>query len=1340
VSLLFPGGRRQNNLQGDARTQYSVTSLSGSISLLNVSRNGAIATADASQNRTGVARVTVSFIGQNVTATVDITVTNYRDIEVVAVPNPSYSGSTSIRLTSLHPIANVTPPQYEKATATMRMLMMAGSRSLADRDLSNSVATYALSSDPGVLAAVSPGSAALSVQGGSSSGVINISGTFSGTVATISLQLTVSGSSVRITEVLNLRLRTNSGRTLRNGGTFGGRRDVSTARMALGVRLSNGRQIPNAVSDLGAISLPGVFLFATGTPSVLNISTTTGLVTLLDNHHSNVVVSVLVASSSALPGSSMVVACNLEPLERGDVDLGASNGPPIAAQRVREYFTVDVRVNTGQQTLASFNLVVVYNASVMEVNDSTTFPIGNSGTVQEETAVRADRVPAQVLMPGIIVGSTFSGTNQLLARLMIRALVPGVHQLTGLVVVLQDDGQPPSDIARNRTFDAGTVTFLADNGRRRRDEARTDLAVPHLAQSVLMDGSVGNRQRRQSCDTATSAGVRGDVDCNCEFQPSDALFVHTFVASRGVSQSAGRTYVENTRARCGHVDRALDVDHSGGIDAADAKMLLQIIATKAYFADLSVRPSNATSACTANLSVSLFGPANVQPPSSGVSVLFLVRTQGLSANQVQQALNFSGGMGIALLQQNVANSADSPQLLVRADRIEGTRMFSAVFSHEGALSNVGISVVLLITTSTPRLQLYVGLEPTTAAPVRTALYPPFAMLINLAEVQLSQSGALWLNTTGTLGYNPRTVLNHSPASSACAGVSLTPTAAPTLVNTTASPTFVSPAPSTTPTTQVTSGPTQVPSRAPTEFSGQSPTTQLSATSLAPTLAPAVDVAGTRAPSQSPTATNNLSPTADLSGSGDDASTLSPTFDDSGSGIGAVPTIAPTALSLLSTEVPSVSSSTSQTPDLSATESDSDGEDFPWWLFLVIAMGLLLILVVLVLVQRRRHRDNKHVTTQRAHDDPTLFVISNEAFLASDDRPTTTTNFAAGLEGLDSFLVGVEDANVGEGGVSDLVSGDRTASTGAHDGPLRQIFLPGADVGATATLVDDSIFQAVDQTDVGTVRRILEAGMSAHGDAAEYEHYGYTPLQLAVLRNCSDICKLLLQHGRQVKPNATQRHAMKHLCPLPPLHLLAKRGTGTDVIETLVEGGLNVNGRDSSGQTALHIAAATGNLPVAEELLRFGANVKAVEHVSGHTALHTAAESGDTAMVELLAWSNLRAVNHPDRKGRTPLHAAALTGAIDVTLALLEAGARCNVMDHSGCSAQDVVGPGQADLFKLLSAHRQLERATSTGSAGYRDVAPAEDQRPPEDDHVVEDENVLDVDECIDAFAFGTFEF
>lgn len=71
---------------------------------------------------------------------------------------------------------------------------------------------------------------------------------------------------------------------------------------------------------------------------------------------------------------------------------------------------------------------------------------------------------------------------------------------------------------------------------------------------------------------------------------------------------------------------------------------------------------------------------------------------------------------------------------------------------------------------------------------------------------------------------------------------------------------------------------------------------------------------------------------------------------------------------------------------------------------------------------------------------------------------------------------------------------------------------------------------------------------------------------------------------------------------------------------MINNGANINHVDSDEQTALHIAAANGNIKVARLLIENGANVSSVDNY-GWTALHIAASEGHPEFVEFLIQVN-----------------------------------------------------------------------------------------------------------------------
>ncbi|MDR2583605.1 MAG: methylmalonyl-CoA mutase family protein [Fibromonadaceae bacterium] len=81
--------------------------------------------------------------------------------------------------------------------------------------------------------------------------------------------------------------------------------------------------------------------------------------------------------------------------------------------------------------------------------------------------------------------------------------------------------------------------------------------------------------------------------------------------------------------------------------------------------------------------------------------------------------------------------------------------------------------------------------------------------------------------------------------------------------------------------------------------------------------------------------------------------------------------------------------------------------------------------------------------------------------------------------------------------------------------------------------------------------------------------------------------------------------------LTMLHLTAEYDENVEVAKVLISMGANVNAKEQSGLSPLHIAVTYGNIKVAEILISNGANVNAKED-NGMTPLHIAAVAKNTA--------------------------------------------------------------------------------------------------------------------------------
>jgi ankyrin repeat protein len=109
-------------------------------------------------------------------------------------------------------------------------------------------------------------------------------------------------------------------------------------------------------------------------------------------------------------------------------------------------------------------------------------------------------------------------------------------------------------------------------------------------------------------------------------------------------------------------------------------------------------------------------------------------------------------------------------------------------------------------------------------------------------------------------------------------------------------------------------------------------------------------------------------------------------------------------------------------------------------------------------------------------------------------------------------------------------------------------------------------------------------------------------------------------------------------------------------------GANVNQRDKSGQTPLHLAAEGGYTEISQTLIDRGARVDSKDN-EGRTPLHLASD-GYTPMVDLLLTKGASVLSK-DKNGRTPLHYAVVEANNETALLLLSKGAKVDARDKKG---------------------------------------------------------------------------
>jgi hypothetical protein len=136
---------------------------------------------------------------------------------------------------------------------------------------------------------------------------------------------------------------------------------------------------------------------------------------------------------------------------------------------------------------------------------------------------------------------------------------------------------------------------------------------------------------------------------------------------------------------------------------------------------------------------------------------------------------------------------------------------------------------------------------------------------------------------------------------------------------------------------------------------------------------------------------------------------------------------------------------------------------------------------------------------------------------------------------------------------------------------------------------------------------------------------------------------------------------------PPLIRAAAAGD-LQAMRALIQKGADVNARDQSGGTALHVAAGRGDQEATRLLLAAGADVHARRHgPNDYAPLHSAAYTGNGATTRMLLSAGAR-VNDAAGGGWTPLMFAMLYGRRDVVEALLAGGAAINARSPTGWTA------------------------------------------------------------------------
>jgi ankyrin repeat protein/beta-lactamase regulating signal transducer with metallopeptidase domain len=288
----------------------------------------------------------------------------------------------------------------------------------------------------------------------------------------------------------------------------------------------------------------------------------------------------------------------------------------------------------------------------------------------------------------------------------------------------------------------------------------------------------------------------------------------------------------------------------------------------------------------------------------------------------------------------------------------------------------------------------------------------------------------------------------------------------------------------------------------------------------------------------------------------------------------------------------------------------------------------------------------HHAARNGHKDVAELLIKNGAYLNAKNRTSRTPlhlTCQIGYKEIIELLIdnGADVNSKNNGGGTAL----HRASAWRPKDTVETLVVKGANVNARNRRGQTPLHMAAQEGR----KNIVELLISKGADVNVINNAGATPLDLTEQRGHSEVVELLLKHG-------------------------AKRGSSTllgavtsddiEQVKMLISQDADVNVKDNTGQTLLHLACQRGNEEIAELLIDNGADIEA-KNRKHQTPLHVACQRGNKEIVELLIGNNANIGHTPDeRYGSTALHIAAVFGHKEIAELLLDKGADIEVFPFS----------------------------------------------------------------------------
>ena len=709
VTLVFPG-----DIIRDATNdpQISYTFLLGSdlVTLVEMSSRLMIVPLDPTRSATGDVAIAVRY-RDLISSNLSLHLVTYQGIQLYSTPFPSYPGSHLVNKSTLFQVEST--GLYQQVALELQALLSDSSSITVTR---SSLAFYQTTSPSVTISG--------NVVTATAPGVFQIQGQFGSNVS--SIQLVVSETPVHITALQNFSIENVAGTFT---GTLGTRAAVN-----LDVAFSDTTFFPGFIPTATNL-FHQVLSLTIDTPSVVSINPLTGLLSLQNNHHSQVRVTASTSGPTQLQ-SQLAFFCNLQPA-LGDADLGGLEGAPIPPLTSGDTASVPLRVNTGTQFLRTAMLTLSYSTATLRIT-SLTQDSSWSGTLQY-----TDNPSVGVLT---ITASSAGGIAGLirLATLEITALSSGVGSIGGVVIQLTDIEGSAIGNGRLRAFVAGDVTVMIPSSRSRRDVDKTHLRLRRNTQC----------SPPFPCEVCPNSREMGDVNGDCVFDDADVQFLLQYHAEGlfGFGLDSGSALTSSLIAA---QEQQLDSDLNTALDPQDAYFLHEVLnGLLNFLISVTIQPIQDSATCQLALNATLLGRGDTVPDVARTMVFFDIALP-FDPTFISQRLLDESVFPVGTLVPTADKGLALPGVIIQASEIE-SGVFAVLLETNLTLSDIGVSIVQstsqdTLTTSQVRTRAMFGHpDPPFSNPSPLAVpLPAFSDVVSLLASEGYSSFISFNNTMST---------------------------------------------------------------------------------------------------------------------------------------------------------------------------------------------------------------------------------------------------------------------------------------------------------------------------------------------------------------------------------------------------------------------------------------------------------------------------------------------------------------------------------------------------------------------------------------------------------------